>query len=120
MKHETLKGIGELQSRQGERLAEDATRTLRDRNLTLSQRELLGRMRLALIDIDVGTVVGQDQENYVSRYVYNAVQQVLNDIRLVLLEDGWPPGATLADWLPARLAAAAAKPTATPCRFGRC
>ncbi|MFL9862246.1 hypothetical protein PQR72_42120 [Paraburkholderia madseniana] len=105
MKHETLKGIAQLQSRQRERLVEDATRTLRDRNLTLSQRELLGRMRLALIDIDVGTVFGQDQENYVSRYVYNAVQQVLNDIRLVLLEYGCPPEATVTDWLRERLEA---------------
>ena len=105
MKQETLKGIAQLQSRQRERLAEDATRTLRDRNLTLSQRELLGRMRLALIDIDVGTVFGHDQENYVSRYVYGAVQQVLNDIRLVLLEYGCPPEATVTDWLRERLEA---------------
>ena len=105
MKQETLKGIAQLQSRQRERLAEDATRTLRDRNLTLSQRELLGRMRLALIDIDVGTVIGYDQENYVSRYVYDAVQQVLNDIRLVLLEYGCPSEGTVTDWLRERLEA---------------
>jgi hypothetical protein len=105
MKRETLVGIAQLQSRQRERLVEDATRTLRDRNLTLSQRELLGRMRLALIDIDVGTVFGQDQGNYMSRYVYDAVQRVLNDIRLVLLEYGCPLEATVTDWLRERLEA---------------
>ena len=105
MKHETLKGIALLQSRQRERLVEDATRALRDRNLTLSQRELLGRMRLALIDINVGTVFGQDQENYVSRYVYDTVQQVLNDLRFALLESGCPPEATVTDWLRERIEA---------------